>query len=88
MMDPVTALGLAVNIAQFIDFGAKLIHQTKEIGRKGSTLDVEHLSTFTFDLIATISSFKEQLGHSKGPTLETSEEERLNASTQTTRYRY
>jgi hypothetical protein len=28
MMDPLTALGLAANIAQFIDFGSKLIHQT------------------------------------------------------------
>jgi hypothetical protein len=59
MMDPLTALGLAANIAQFIDFGSKLIHQTKEVALTGTTISVEHLLNITSDLTAINSSLKQ-----------------------------
>jgi hypothetical protein len=60
-MDPLTALGIAANIAQFIDFGATLVKQAKEVAGTGSSISVSHLSTITSDLVETHSSLKQQL---------------------------
>ncbi|KIH87280.1 hypothetical protein SPBR_04584 [Sporothrix brasiliensis 5110] len=50
MLDPLTALGLATNIVQFVDFGLKLFSTSIEIARsaKGATslnLELEHAYT-------------------------------------------
>ncbi|KAM0805354.1 hypothetical protein BDR22DRAFT_785401, partial [Usnea florida] len=50
-MEPLTALGLAASVAQFIDFGSKLVGKTREIARAGSSVSVADLSTLTSDLI-------------------------------------
>ncbi len=60
-MEPLSALGLAAATAQFIDFGSKIIGHTKEIGKAGSSVSVEHLSTITSDLIEINSDLKHQL---------------------------
>ncbi|KAK1764207.1 hypothetical protein QBC33DRAFT_201658 [Phialemonium atrogriseum] len=39
-MDPLSALGLASAVAQFLDFGSKLFHATKEVMDAGSTVTV------------------------------------------------
>jgi hypothetical protein len=45
-LDPFTALGLAGNIVQFVDFGSRLFHVTREISGSvsGNTSDNEELS--------------------------------------------
>jgi hypothetical protein len=60
-MEPLVALSLATSVAQFIDFGSKLIRGTKEITEAGSTVSVVHLSNITSDLIGINSSLEEQL---------------------------
>jgi hypothetical protein len=60
-MDPLTALGLAANIAQFIDFGTSLVSHTKEIGKIGSSVNIAHLKSLTSDLVAINSSLEKQL---------------------------
>jgi len=59
-MDPLTALGLAASIAQFIDFGAELISQSKEIAEAGSSVSVAHLSAVTSDLIDINKNLEDQ----------------------------
>jgi hypothetical protein len=60
-MDPLSALSLAAAIAQFIDYGSKVITQTKEIAELGSSVNVQHLSTITNDIKGINSSLKRQL---------------------------
>lgn len=60
-MDPLTALGLAANIAQFIDFGSKLISTTKEIAVAGQSVSVGHLTNVTNDLIDFNSTLKRHI---------------------------
>ena len=50
-MDPLSALSLAACVVQFLDFGSKLVRETKEIAERGSTVSVEHLSLITVDLV-------------------------------------
>lgn len=50
-MDPLTAIGLAGNILQFIDFTAKLLSQADEIRHAGSAAS-------TFDLINVTKDFE------------------------------
>ncbi|EPE25403.1 P-loop containing nucleoside triphosphate hydrolase [Glarea lozoyensis ATCC 20868] len=60
-MDPLSALSLAAAIAQFIDYGSKIVSQTKEIADLGSSVNVQHLSTITNDIKGINSSLKRQL---------------------------
>jgi hypothetical protein len=43
MLDPFTALGVAGNIVQFVDFTAKLISKSREIYESAEGASVEHL---------------------------------------------
>lgn len=51
-MDPysLAAIGLAGNIVQFIDFGAKLLSKASQIRKDGSTAENIHLGAVTKDL--------------------------------------
>lgn len=58
-MDPLTALGLAANIFQFIDFSSQLLSGTLEIyqsatGASSEIIEIEHISEH-------LSSFNEEL---------------------------
>lgn len=52
MLDPWNALSLAAALAQFIDFGAKIISQTKEIKEAGSSVNTQNLEKINKDIIA------------------------------------
>jgi len=54
MLDPITALGVAGNIVQFIDFGLKATSKAREIHRNDKGMTVEHadLQLVTKDLVA------------------------------------
>lgn len=60
-MDPLSALSLAACVVQFLDFGSKLVRETKEIAEGGSTVSVEHLSRVTVDLIRFNSALDQQV---------------------------
>ena len=59
-MEPLTALGLAASVAQFIDFGPKLVGKTREIAKAGSSVSVDHLSTLISNLLDINKSLKSQ----------------------------
>lgn len=52
MLDPLTAIGLASAIVQFVDFGSKLISETKELSHSvdGSSTQNEERQAVTEDL--------------------------------------
>ena len=60
-MDPISALSLAANIIQFIDFGTRLLRDSKEIADTGSSVSVKSLSTLTRDLVEINSALKKQV---------------------------
>ena len=41
MIDPVTALGLVSSIAQIVDFGTKIVTESREVYRNGSTIKIK-----------------------------------------------
>jgi hypothetical protein len=45
MLDPLTALGLASNIIQLVDFGSRLVANAQDIARDGVTADHKHLQS-------------------------------------------
>ncbi|KAF2803353.1 uncharacterized protein BDZ99DRAFT_400033, partial [Mytilinidion resinicola] len=51
MLDPLTAIGLAGNVVQFVDFTAKLIAEGRAIYKAGATSENEDLEVITRDLI-------------------------------------
>jgi hypothetical protein len=59
MLDPWTALSLAACIAQFIDFGTKLVADAKEIRESGSPSNVLDLSNVTADLVSISNSIQD-----------------------------
>ncbi|KAF2730145.1 hypothetical protein EJ04DRAFT_586887, partial [Polyplosphaeria fusca] len=48
-MDPLSALGLAANIVQFVEFGATVFRETKEIAEHGSTVSSKDLASLAAD---------------------------------------
>lgn len=51
MIDPLSALGLASNILQFVEFGCKLVSDGYELHENGSLSGVDELELVTKDLI-------------------------------------
>lgn len=61
MIDPISAFGLAANLAQFIDFTFKILSESREIYRSASgsskeTVDLESTSTVLKELSERLSS--------------------------------
>lgn len=50
MLDPITALGLASNIIQLVDFASKLLEKSTEIRRNGEAVDHGRLRAAAVDL--------------------------------------
>jgi seryl-tRNA synthetase len=59
-MDPLSALGLAANIVQFVDFGSKLLSGAYELRNSPNGQLEEHaeLETITKSLLTTSDNFK------------------------------
>lgn len=49
-MEPLTALGLAGNVVQFIDFGCKLIAKARDVHRDGSVVEHDDMLVVNDDL--------------------------------------
>jgi hypothetical protein len=59
-MEALTALSLAGNICQFVEFGAKILREGKQISISGTSLNVQHLSLVANDLNKLMLSLKQQ----------------------------
>lgn len=57
-MEAFAALGFAANIAQFLELGASIFKDAKEIKDAGSTVSTSHLATIASDLEGLSSSLK------------------------------
>jgi N-terminal domain on NACHT_NTPase and P-loop NTPases len=66
MLDPITALGVAGNVVQFIDFGLKATSKAREIHRdsKGKTVADADLEVVTKDLVALNAQLYSSVGSS------------------------
>ena len=78
-MEPLAALSLAACIAQFVDFGCKLVNQSHEVADAGATLSTQHLNTITGDLLEYNSSLEAQIKHASSETLQFTAEEQVGA---------
>ena len=76
-MDPLSALSLAACIAQFIDFGMKIVRESKEIADTGSPVFVQNLKTLTSDLIDFNFTLGKQLTPLKAPNVSLGREEQF-----------
>ena len=51
-MEPLSALGLAADVAQFIEYGISMFRDAEEINDYGSTVSTGHLTSLTNDFWA------------------------------------
>jgi hypothetical protein len=52
MLDPLTALGIASNVIQLVDFTSKVLSKTKDIRSRGKTVDNARLEALTVNLVS------------------------------------
>ena len=67
MLDPLTALSLAASIVQFVDFGSKMLSDSYEIYKAGSTSGHETIKSITTDLAALADRIQDDLEPAAGP---------------------
>jgi len=60
-MDPITALGLAANVAQFIEFGLGIVSKGQQLYRAGSTVYHTTLQSVASDLELLTSELQRNL---------------------------
>jgi hypothetical protein len=69
-MDPITALGLAANVLQFIDFATKLFAVSREIYRSGESVRSLHLGLIVDDLESVTRKLKRSGSPETGSSLD------------------
>ena len=75
MLDPLTALGLASNIAQLIEFSVSTVGLVTKIRLKGSSEEVSNLKDATTHMIELCASIHDRTGpNSRVPVSLTKEE--------------
>jgi hypothetical protein len=67
-MDPLTAISLAGNVVQFIDFGCKILSKAREIQRNGSVQGYGDLQAVTIDLEKHITTLQDGLSNVRNAT--------------------
>lgn len=65
-MDPLTALGLAGNIVQLVDFGCKTLSESYEIYKAGSTSAHEAINFIATDLATLADRIRHDLESASG----------------------
>lgn len=68
MLDPLTALGLASNIIQLVDFTSKLLSKTKDLRFHGENVDNARLEAITVDLVYLSESLQASPLLTEGPS--------------------
>ena len=61
VLDPLTALGLAANVVQFLDYGSKILSKAFELYKEGSSAEHDHLNEITQSLKNMTLSFLSNL---------------------------
>lgn len=51
MLDPLTALGVASNVIQLVDFASKVLSKAKDLRFHGTTVDNTRLEALTVDMV-------------------------------------
>lgn len=59
-MEPLTALGIAGNVAQFLELGASIFKNAREIADNGSTVSIKHLATLASDMETLSAGLRDQ----------------------------
>lgn len=62
MLDPLTALSLAGNVIQLVQYTGQLATQAREIRSSGSSKVLRDVRTITFDLVKQIETTKKIFG--------------------------
>ena len=66
-MDPVTAIGLAAAVVQFVDFGSEIVSEAKQIHQAGSSSAISDLERVTRDLVNANKKLKDSLSRTPAP---------------------
>ena len=76
-MEPLSALGLAANIVQFVDFGSKLLSGACQLrdSPKGQPEEHAELEAITKNLLKTSSEFKTSISEREDGFLSSNEKE-------------
>jgi hypothetical protein len=67
MLDPLTALSLAASIVQLVDFSNKVLSDSYEVYKAGSTSEHEDIKSITTDLSALVDRIQHDLEPVSGP---------------------
>lgn len=67
MLDPLAALSLAASIVQFVDFSSKILSDSYEIYKSGSTSHHEGIKSITTDLTTLVRRIQNDLEPAAGP---------------------
>lgn len=85
-MEPLSALGLAANVAQLLDMGISVVRHTKEIADAGSTISAAHLSNLADDIESVSSSLTKSLKFASRAPENLSPEEKVGCVLPATNY--
>ena len=77
MLDPLTALGLASNVVQLVDFTARVFKKTSKKGRHKDVLDHARLTSIASDFRALSDNLKNSLSVGETSTEPTDNEKVL-----------
>lgn len=80
-MDPLTAISVASNVVQFIDFGIRLLRGSREIYNtaSGSAKELDDLATVVWDLKSLTQGMKTSTTSVAGSSLQTRDDAELLA---------
>lgn len=73
-MDPLSALGLAANVAQFLDVGVSIFKDARQISSTGNTISTTHLVSLASSMEKMAASLTGQCESLKSNLLSADEE--------------
>lgn len=77
MLDPLSALGLASNVIQLVDFASRLVKKGTEIHLRGETVDNARLEAVTVNLVHQSKNITTSVGRAGLPSAPRSQEEKV-----------
>ncbi|KAF7190662.1 Vegetative incompatibility protein HET-E-1 [Pseudocercospora fuligena] len=73
MLDPLTSLGLVVNIVQLVEFGLKAVSKGRELAQKGSTAEHRHFEVLARETEELCAEIRNQPAFIRAANLEKSD---------------
>ena len=68
MLDPLTALSLAGNVVQLVDFSAKVVSESRQIYQVGSVIQNDELEIISNDLLVLLKTVQSRNNSGPGHT--------------------